>query len=184
MIKFHNNNISAIYFPEEQQNKLLEHCLRKLNCIYIPNETKERKAYGMIGGKIEQDIFKIELVAPLYKNSRSQGATKEYMDEVLEKFAIPSETPLEKRAWVADPVETKNIINKCDKDQIHLAGTYHMHRVAWESDKKRETPTELDTILGKDTEMFMFIISVVNPEKPVVRAFYEGYPDQEVPLIW
>jgi hypothetical protein len=46
----------------------------------------------------------------------------------------------------------------------------------------REKPTELDTVLAKDTELFMLIVSVIDPKKPVVRAFFEGCPDKEVPI--
>ncbi len=58
-----------------------------------------------------------------------------------------------------------------------------MHRVSWKHDQERDTPTRLDTILGKGSRMFMFIVSMVNPDEPVVRAYFEGNHDLEVPII-
>ena len=57
-----------------------------------------------------------------------------------------------------------------------------MHRVGWAHDVKRDTPTILDAVLARNSEMIMFIISTVDPEKPVMRAFYEGISDKEIPL--
>lgn len=183
MVILQGREICEIRFPRIHQDILLSHCYRKLNNIFIPGETQERKAYGMICGRIEEHHMVVEFVAPLSNNARSQGAEKEYMDGILSKYAIPSETPLDKRAWVADPLETKNIINYCRKNRYEMLGTYHMHRVSWKGDSKREKPTELDTVLGKDSELVMFIVSVIDQDKPVIRSFYEGYPDQEIPIV-
>ena len=64
-----------------------------------------------------------------------------------------------------------------------LLGAYHMHRVAWQDDPLRDMPTALDTILAADSGMLIFIISMVKVNQPTIRAFYEGKPDLEIPII-
>jgi len=179
---FQGNLIKEITVLQSQQDKMIHHCLRKLREEYLPEEAPELKAYGLIGGKVVGQSLAVELIEPLYKNCRTGGTMKEYMDPVLDQYAIPSETPLAKRGWAADPVETKKFIRACQQRDLELIGTYHMHRVPWEGDERREKPANLDTELAKDTELFMFIVAVVNKDKPVVRAFYEGYPEQELPI--
>jgi hypothetical protein len=182
MFIFQECPINEIVMSEECMNDLLNHCLRKLNGQYLPEESPEPKAYGLIGGKVVGQALSVELVAPLYKNSRSEGVIKEYMDTVFDEYAIASETPLAKRGWATDPMETKNILKICCERDLQLVGTYHMHRVSWKGDEMREKPTELDTVLAKDAELFMFIVSVIDPKKPVVRAFFEGSVDNELPI--
>ena len=89
---------------------------------------------------------------------------------------------MDKRAWVADPAESRRILMEFARKGMELVGTYHMHRVGWESDPLRDTPTKLDTVLAEDSEVLLVIVSTVDPERPIVRAFYDGIPDQEVPI--
>jgi len=46
----------------------------------------------------------------------------------------------------------------------------------------RDTPTTLDAVLARESEMLMFIVSMVKPERPIIRAFYEGIKEQELPV--
>jgi hypothetical protein len=105
------------------------------------------------------------------------------MDQLMAQHAIPSETPLSKRGWVADPEELHEITRNIQEANLLLLGTYHMHRVAWPDDPLRDRPTTLDTILGADSNMMMFIISMVKSEEPLIRVFYEGKPDKEIPIV-
>ncbi len=41
---------------------------------------------------------------------------------------------------------------------------------------------ELDEILGEKSRMFMFIIAMVNLDKPLIRAFFKGSQNLEVPI--
>jgi proteasome lid subunit RPN8/RPN11 len=116
----------------------------------------------------------------LEHNVRSHSPYKEYMDSVMAEHAIPSVTPLEKRGWVADPSELFARIKQCREHNRVLVGTYHMHRVGWEHDSKRDTPTKLDAILAKESGLVMFIISMVDPAAPIIRAFYEGVKEKEI----
>jgi hypothetical protein len=180
---FQNSNINKIILPESEKEALLNHCLRKFNQQYVEGEVKERKAYGLIGGKVVADALHIGQIAPLYKNSRAEGEDKKYMDGILNEFAEASETPLERRGWVADAEETFQIFNEFSRSGLDIVAAYHMHRVAWENDPTREKPSALDTELAKGSGLFAFIISLIDPERPIIRAFYEGYPDQELPIV-
>jgi hypothetical protein len=101
----------------------------------------------------------------------------------MEKYAIPSETPLCKRGWVADPGELQDVLVECQRDNITVVGSYHMHRLAWKHDRDRDTPTQLDDVLGEQSRMIMFIISMVIPDQPVIRAFYEGKLHSEFSIV-
>ena len=101
----------------------------------------------------------------------------------MAEYAIPSETPLAKRGWIADPEELLENVRIMQQENLLLLGAYHMHRVAWPDDPLRETPTTLDTILAAESRMLIFIISMVKTDQPVMRAFYEGDPDREVPIL-
>ena len=183
MVEFQGRAVDYMVVGRKHYDALISHCLRKLAANYAAGEAPERKAYGLIGGTLEGGILTIGKIAPLMKNARRLEPFKTHMDEVLRRFAIPSETPLEKRAWVADPAESRSILVELARNGMDLIASYHMHRVGWQSDPLRDTPTELDTILAEDSEAFLVIVSTVNPEKPIVRAFYEGIPEKEVAII-
>jgi hypothetical protein len=183
MIIFRNQTISEIHFPKKEYSKLIKHCLRKLNCQFLPKEVKEQQAYGFIGAKIFRTVLLIDMVVPLYQNFRKTGMVKEYMDDLVSKHAIISETPIGERGWVADPSETKNVLKIFQQNNLQLAGAYHMHHlISWKGDEPRDKPTDFDRVLGKDTELLMFIVGIVDQKKPIVRAFYEGNLSQEVQI--
>jgi len=182
MIEFQDKPVESIQFPASERKVLIKHCIRKLNGDYEQDELPEPKAYGLIGGKVENGLLTIDSVNPLRKNVRPQEPHKTFMDTILNEHAVPSVTPLEQRGWVADPMELRSILRDFEQRNVELVASYHMHRVSWKSDSLRDMPTSLDTILAKDSEIFMFIISVVDPEEPIVRAFYQGECDLEVPI--
>jgi hypothetical protein len=183
MVEFQGKPVERLVVRRVDYDGLISHCLRKLAGDYLEGEAPERKAYGLIGGSLQSGLVKVGKIAPLMKNVRANQPYKRFMDEVLGRFAIASETPLDKRAWVADPAESRHILLDFAQQGLELVGTYHMHRVGWESDPLRDTPTELDTILAEGSEAFLVVVSTVNPEKPIVRAFYEGVPAKEVPIV-
>jgi hypothetical protein len=183
MVEFQGRPVARLGVGRAHYDALISHCLRKLAADYVEGETRERKAYGLIGGTLDEGILTVGRIAPLMKNARAVEPYKSYMDELLGRFAIPSETPLDKRAWVADPTESRKILLDFARTGMELIATYHMHRVGWENDPLRDMPTELDTILAEGSEAFLVIVSTVRPESPIVRAFYEGIPEQEVPIF-
>ncbi|MBU0484621.1 MAG: hypothetical protein KKB30_08925 [Proteobacteria bacterium] len=172
-----------IVLPDKCQSEIIDHCRRKLAGQYLKGEAQDLKAFGLIAGTRSENTITVKRCMPLLKNARSIDPYKGHMDRVMTKHAIPSETPLHKRGWVADPEELTEKVSECHAAKITLLGTYHMHRVGWQHDKIRDTPTKLDTILGHDSRMIMFIVSMVEPDKPIIRAFFEGICEQEIVII-
>jgi len=174
--------ITEIRLPDLQWQTMLSHCRRKLNRDYQDGECEDLKAFGLLAGRVQDKHLLIGSVTPLLKNSRCSTTKKEYMDGMMDRHAVESETPNCQRGWVADPTELRQVLDNYRDQNMQLSGAYHMHRVAWDHDQERDTPTDLDTKLGKNSRIFMFIISMVIPEQPVVRAFFEGDSQQEVPV--
>lgn len=175
--------IKQIVFPKPQYDALIEHCHRKFREEYFPEEKHERKAYGLISGQREGKRIIVSKVFPLRKNMRKDSLYDEEMTMTMKGHAIPSKTPFERRGWVADPKELFDIYQEAGKLGFDLFANYHMHVVPWPPDDPlRDTPTEVDTVLAKDSNMVVFIISMVDPDKPIVRAFYESKLDCEIPI--
>jgi len=172
---------SHIVLPGENRRIILEHCRQALD-DYQNGRTEGCKAFGLLCGEVSDGIITVAECFPLEKNVRSQSPYKEQLDKIMEEHAIPSVTPLERRGWVADPAELFARIRECRRNQHVLLGTYHMHRVGWEHDRTRDKPTVLDAVLARESGLLMFIVSMVDPAKPVIRAFYEGITVQEVPI--
>ena len=174
---------SRIIFPVKHYQAILEHCKRKLAENYLDGESHERKAFGLIGGRQNGTDYIVEQCFPLLKNARQLYPYNKLMDSVMAEYAIPSETPLAKRGWIAEPEEFLEKTRLLQQNNLILLGAYHIHRVAWPDDPLRDTPTALDTVLAADSKMLIFIISMVKVDQPVLRAFYEGKPDKEVDVI-
>lgn len=174
--------IENIYIPQALVDIIYDHCKRKNNKIYYDDETKEQKAYGLVGGIRINNNIEIKEISILKDNVRKISPYKEFMDDLMNKYAEPSITALDNRGWVASPLESCQILKKYQDDNIEWVGSYHMHRVAWENDKLRDTPTLLDKKMAENTQQIQFIISVVNPEKPIMKCFFEGNIEQEIPI--
>ena len=172
-----------IILPETHRQIIVEHCRRKLAGTYLPGGTHERKAYGLIAGHNSGTTFTVKQCFPLLKNARFQEPYKEYMDRVMDEFAYPSKTPLSERGWIADPAELVENIQKCRKDGMGILGSYHMHRIAWDHDPLRDTPTMVDTVLVEESRSFRFIVSMVDPGEPIIRTFFEGKKERETPVV-
>ncbi len=173
-----------IVLPDANWQEIVGHCQRKLARRYLSDESKGRRAYGLLAGIQNQSRLYVERVLPVKKNVRDKDPYKTYMDRVMEQHAVPSKTPLCDRGWVTDPEELKQCYEKCDRDNLVVFGTYHMHIVPWEHDPVRDTPTLLDTVLARNSNLFSFIVSMVDIARPSVRAFYEASKEKEVPILF
>ncbi len=173
---------ARIILPETCRQGILEHCHQALE-EHRKGLTGRGKAFGLVCGTVEGDILNAAACFRLKENVRSQSPYREQVDRIMAEYAVPSETPLPNRGWVADPAELFARIRECRGNGQVLLGTYHMHRVAWEHDRERDTPTELDEVLGRDSGLLMFIVSMVRPRQPIIRAFYEGIKAKEIPIV-
>ncbi len=177
------SQIDRIVLPQSGWDEIVSHCRRKLAGEFLPGESEIRRAYGILAGLQENGEIKIDYVLPVKKNARAVEPLKTYMDTVMEKYAKPSKTPMGQRGWITDPLELKECYEVCDQKDLQIFGTYHMHIVAWEGDPLRDMPTVLDTVLAKNSNLFTFIIAMVDESNPSIKAFYEGKSEQEVPVV-
>ncbi len=173
---------TAVLLPEGCRAAIVEHCRRKLALDVQPGEAAERKAYGLLAGTVSNGAARVAHVLPLRKNARGSGHFKRMMDAAMQAHAVASETPLDRRGWVADPRELFDALRAFQARGWQLIGTYHMHRVAWEHDPLRDTPTRLDHHLAAGSGLFVCIVSMVTPERPRLRVFYEAHPGLELAL--
>jgi hypothetical protein len=175
----HLCEVSELVLPEHLYRRLVEHARRKLAGEYLPGEERAPKAYGLVGGRLVRGHAEVTHVVPLRRNLRDQAHLKPVFDEVMDELAVPSETPLDRRGWVSDPREVRAADELFDRAGSFLLGGYHMHRVAWAHDPVRDSCTEVDTELGRGSGLWMLILSMVDPGRPVLRAYFEGDNDHE-----
>ena len=172
-----------IILPYLSWQEIVEHCRRKLSGDYLHGESRMPKAYGLVSGIQDEHTLNVKRILPIKKNVRDKEPYKTYIDRIMERYAVPSKTSLGRRGWVTDPEELKEYYDKCDQEKLIVFGTYHMHLTPWEHDPKRDTPTLLDTILAQGSNLFSFIVSMVDVARPSFRAFYEGSKEKEVPIL-
>lgn len=172
-----------IVFPPDAYERLLQHARRKLRADYLPGEETERKAYGLLGGRLSGTRMDVTRVFPLQRNLRYTQRYKDFVDAMMESYAVLSETPFDRRGWIADPREVMEAEEECRAHGALVFGTYHMHRVPWDGDPLRDTCTALDTRLAEDSGLWMLILSMVDPERPILRAFFEGRNQHEAVTV-
>lgn len=174
--------LEGIVFPEALYEGLVGHALRKLAGDYRDGEEQAPKAYGLVGGRLMDGYGEVTHVVPLLRNQRDEPDLKPVLDRVMDDLAVPSETPLARRGWATDPRELLAADRAFDAAGSVLFGGYHMHRVAWGHDPVRDSCTEVDRDLARGSGLWMFILSVVNPDHPILRAYFEGDNANERPI--
>jgi hypothetical protein len=174
--------VREIVLPRPLYTCVINHVVRKLTGYYLDGETRERKAFGIVAGCRSDDTFEVTAVFPLVVNLRRDSRYAAEMDEIVDQYAIPSTTANEQRGWIAHPRELRDIEDACDRYAWSMFGSYHTHRVAWPSDPMRDTCTELDRVLATGSEQWMFIVSAVDLQRTVLRAFFEGDNDRETAI--
>ena len=166
--------IERIRFPADLYGDLVEHGRRKLAGRWEPGEEQAPKAYGVVGGRLVDDSAVVTHVIPLRANLRHRPDVKAEVDRLMDAVAVPSETPMGRRGWVADAREILAAERRCDEAGSTLFGAYHLHRVAWPDDPRRDTCTLLDRCLARGSGLWTLILSLVDPSRPRLRAFFEG----------
>jgi hypothetical protein len=176
------DKISSIEFTDPCWYAVVAHARRKLEGRWIGCESEERQAFGLLAGDITGAVMRTTRVFPLRRNLRHDPNLGAFVDAAVAKLATPSKTPAGQRGWLADPREVLEVQAQCDLRRELLYGSYHMHKVAWKHDPLRDTPTRLDAALAQHSAMWMLILSMVDPDRPLLRAFFEGCTDREVPI--
>jgi hypothetical protein len=173
---------TEIRLPRAVYASVVGHACRKLDGHYIEGEHPERKAFGLLAGVQRGSAIEVTAVFPLIANLRFDERHREDFDELVDAHAIPSETPAEQRGWVADPREVIAAERACDDADWLLFGNYHTHRVAWPDDPWRDSCTRLDRELAAGTGQWTFILSAVDLNRPILRAYFEGGNDREAAI--
>lgn len=174
--------LEHVVFPPHLYDTLVEHARRKLARRYVDGEEPAPKAYGLVGGRLTEGYGAVTHVIPLLRNQRDDPGLKPVLDRVMDELAVPSETPLSGRGWATDPRELLAADRVLDAAGAVLFGGYHMHRVAWEGDAMRDSCTAVDRDLAQGSGLLMFILSVVDPDRPILRAYFEGDNADERPV--
>lgn len=174
------SDLEEVVFPLELYWQVVAHARRKLAGEHRPGEEQASKAYGLIGARLLKHAAQATHVFPLRRNARDDPEVKEEIDRLMEAYAIRSETPLDRRGWVTDPWEFMLADQECERAGSVLLGSYHMHRVPWEHDPVRDKCTAIDRQLAERSGLWMFILSMVDPHRPILRAFFEGCNEREV----
>jgi|HubBroStandDraft_6_1064221.scaffolds.fasta_scaffold669077_2 hypothetical protein len=172
-----------IYISKDAYGQMLTHAQRKLRGDFQPPETPERKAFGLLGGHVEEDRVNVVDLVALLRNRRTDEAYRPTLDPLIDQLAVPSETPADRRGWVADATELLTAQRRWERMGVGLIGSYHTHRVPWNTDPSRDTCTELDRALSKHTGLWVFIVSMVNPARPIIRAFFEADNEHEAEVV-
>jgi len=172
-------DLVEIVLPRPQYASIVGHVVRKLTEHYLDGETPETKAFGMVVGRQHGQVIEVTGVVPLLVNLRRDARHVTAMDELVGQHAIPSQTPNERRGWIAHPAELLAIEQLCDDNGWVVFGNYHTHRVPWPHDPRRDSCTELDRHLADGSGQWTFIVSAVDLHAPSLRAFYEGRNDRE-----
>jgi hypothetical protein len=176
------HEIRHIRLPQTVWETITAHCRRKMAGEFLPGESPVKRAFGILAGVRSGDELHVRHVVEIKKNARNVEPLKSFMDKLMEQYATPSTTPMDQRGWVTDPFEFKQCMDLCKREGLTMFGAYHIHVVPWPGDPLRDTPTGLDAVLVKGSKMYSFIISMVNPEQPIIRAFYEGETSAETPI--
>lgn len=176
------SEIERIILPYGNWQEIVNHGKRKLAGNYLPGESQDKKAYGLLTGVQEKGTLHIRRIFPAKKNVRHLEPYKSYVDKVMEQYAVLSKTPFSLRGWMTDPIELKEFYDICDRESLVVVGAYHLHIVAWKGDALRDTPTLVDKVLAQNSNLFSFIVSMVDESDPRIRSFFEGDIEKEVPL--
>jgi hypothetical protein len=175
-------DIKRIALPREVWQEIEAHCTRKLEGNNLPGESREPKAFGLIAGIRLDETLNVTRILPAKKNVRREDPYKTYVDDMVTRYAVPLAQPPSERGWVIDPAELKELYDQCEREELTVLGAYHMHHFPRKDDPKRDTPTLLDRALAKNSGFFSFIVSMVDPSHPRIRAFFEGSSEKEVPV--
>lgn len=178
------HEVVRIELPRMHWQTMQAHARRKLEGRWVSGETQEHQAFGLLAGRIAGEAIQTSNVFPLLRNLRSDPYEGAEIDAAVSALATPSKTPLRNRGWLADSREVLDVHQRCEAAGDLVYGSYHMHKVSWTHDPLRDTPTVLDTALGEGQGIWMLILSMVDPQRPLLRAFFEGEKTREAPVFF
>jgi proteasome lid subunit RPN8/RPN11 len=150
---------TGVLMREELYSELVEICLNAL----------PQKAYGLVGGG---DLYHPGSLYPCTTNLRNTPEWK----PVFESFGEFHKNP--DVGFVITPSEVKAVMDKMALRGEHLIGVFHSHRYLCAE------PSIADIGLNSGSEIFSYIVSVVNPPSVEVGIFSlreSGY--RSIPIV-
>ena len=115
------------------------------------------KAYGIIAGKDDSTAREIY---PLKTNLRPENETINGIFQSYGQFYCDKD-----RGFWIDKREQFEILQCIQEKGFSVLAIYHSHRC------RLATPSQVDIDLHYDPQALALIVSVVNPDKPEVKAF-------------
>lgn len=149
----------AVYIPESLFDELVHICLYSL----------PHKAYGLVGG---EDLYRPKSIYRCSTNLRNEPEWKAVFESYGEFYLNPD------LGFVISATEVKEIQDVMTSRGENFVGVFHSHRYL------PAEPSQLDMALNMSANLITYIISVVDPSDPVVRAFcLVGDGCQNIPII-
>ncbi|MEW6456248.1 MAG: M67 family metallopeptidase [Acidobacteriota bacterium] len=151
-----------IYFTEKLFNRLISLCKKAL----------PKKAYGLIAGRKE---YIAEEIYPLTTNLRLTDTDVNSFFKSYGEFYHERD-----RGFLIDKKEQARVMEKIARKNQQIVAIYHSHRCLY------ATPTKIDMDLHFDPDVPAIIVSLVEKDKPEVRAFRiknSGYEELEIRII-
>lgn len=173
-----------ISLQDNIKSEIVNHCIRKYNKSYLPDEMQEQQAYGILAGKLNRNIVCVNSIYKCKINYRNNASVMSYINNLIATYAIPSDTPIDQRGWVASPHEVMEALNNFDLLGCDLLGSYHMHHEkSWNGIQSKEYPSTFDEKLAKNSNLIMFVVSIISESKYSIKAFYNGLKEKEIEVI-
>lgn len=153
---------AAVYLSESLFNELIHACVDPL-----PD-----KAYGLVGG---EDPYHPKSIYPCSTNLRNEPEWKAIFESYGKFYLNPD------HGFVISAQEVQEVQETMASRGESFIGVYHSHRY------RSAEPSPVDMALNMNPSLLSYIVSVVDPAAPVVRAFrpsgdsYENIPILRMP---
>jgi hypothetical protein len=138
--------MSEIFIPESLYQELILICAGAL----------PHKAFGLVSGS---DLYHPKGLHPCKTNLRNEPEWRPLFESFGDFYKDPD------LGFVISHPEVKAVLESIDARQEAFIGVFHSHRFL------RAEPTKLDLFLSSDSNLFSYIVSVVDPSNPDMGVF-------------
>jgi hypothetical protein len=151
--------MSEILIPELLYQELVQICVGAL----------PHKAFGLVSGS---DLYHPRALHPCKTNLRNEPEWKPLFESFGDFYKDPD------LGFVISHAEVKAVLEAIDARQESFIGVFHSHRFLCAE------PTKLDLFLNSDSDLFSYIVSVVDPLNPGMGVFrFNGGGYERIAII-
>jgi hypothetical protein len=148
-----------IFIPEPFYQDLIRVCVEAL----------PHKAFGLVSGT---DLYHPQALHPCKTNLRNDPEWKPIFESFGDFYKDPD------LGFVISHPEVRDVMESIDARRESFIGVFHSHRFL------RAEPTDIDLFLSSDSDLFSYIVSVVDPSTPNVGVFsLNGGSYQSIQII-